>query len=73
MKEEKVVSFKVSNEIYAKLKESGKTFREVLEPLLEHFFNTERSIHPSIPKETPVDYESICQWLDSIKEAKNED
>jgi len=67
----KVVSFKVSNEIYAKLKDTGKTFKEQLEPLIKDYFTEKPCIHQGIPKETTnYDYESICKWLDSIKEEK---
>ena len=70
MKEEKVISFKVSSEIYDKLKESGKSFREILEPFVINLFNDKDRYTPHIPIETPVDYESICKWLDSITEAE---
>lgn len=67
---DEVVSFRISEELYNKLKESGKTFREILEPLLIDFFNAKHSIHASIPKETLTEYVDICHWLDSILEAE---
>jgi len=33
----KVVSFKVSDEIYDKMKNTGKTFKELLEPLITDY------------------------------------
>jgi len=66
----KVVSFKTSDEIYNKLKGSGKSFGATIEPLLIDFFNAKHSIHASIPKETLTEYVDICKWLDSILEAE---
>lgn len=66
----KVVSFKTSDEIYNKLKESGKSFRSIIEPLVINFFNDKGRYTHHIPKETLTEYVDICGWLDSILEAE---
>jgi hypothetical protein len=66
----KVVSFKTSDEIYNKLKESGKSFRSIIEPLVINFFNDNGRYTHHIPKETLTGYVDICRWLDSIKGAE---
>jgi hypothetical protein len=67
---EKVVSFKTSDEIYNKLKESGKSFRSIIEPLVINFFNEEPRYTRNIRKQTLMGYVDICKWLDSIKGAE---
>ena len=65
----KVVSFKVSDEIYDKMKNTGKTFKELLEPLITDYFTEKTRIRQGIPKvTTDYDHESICCWLDSLVE-----
>jgi len=65
----KVVSFKVSDETYYKMKDTGKTFKELLEPLITDYFTEKIRIRQGIPKvTTDYDHESICSWLDSIIE-----
>ena len=66
----KVVSFKTSDEIYNKLKESGKSFRSIIEPLVINFLNNNGRYTHIYPKETLTEYVDICNWLDSIKEAE---
>jgi len=67
---EKVVSFKTSIEIYNKLKQNDKSFRETIEPLVINFFSDKGRYTRHIPKETLTEYVDICRWLDSIKEAE---
>ncbi len=67
---EKVVSFKTSIEIYNKLKQSDKSFREIIEPLVINFLSDKGRYTSHIPKETLTDYVDICYWLDSIIEAE---
>jgi len=63
----KVVSFKVSDEIYDMMKNTGKTFRELLEPLVNDYFTGNTRILQGIPKLiTDYDHESICRWLDNL-------
>lgn len=66
----KVVSFKTSDEIYNKLKKSGKSFRSIIEPLVINFFNEGPRYTYHIPKERLTGYVDICNWLDLILEAE---
>lgn len=65
---DEVVSFRISEELYNKLKESGKTVIEILEPLLIDFFNAKHIIHASIPKETEFSYDDIDKTVDAVLE-----
>jgi len=63
----KVVSFKVPDETYHKMKNTGKTFRELLEPLITDYFTGNTRIRQGIPKViTDYDHESLCRWLDNL-------
>ena len=59
---EKVVSFKTSDEIYNKLKQTGKSFRSILEPLLSQYLqniHTKGRYTLSIPKYFDYEYKTI--------------
>lgn len=64
---DKVISFKVDESIYDKMKATGLTFRQQLEPLLIDCFNDNDSIPLCIPIEKPNEEQLLYRCLDSIK------
>ena len=68
----KVVSFKVEDKIYDKLKNTNRTFRQILEPLLIDYLNEKHSILHRIPKETENRYQQVCKEVDEFFEAEND-
>lgn len=69
----KVISFKVSDEVYNRLKSLDGTFRDILMPLVKNFLNesqTPEYTH-SIRYDRPKTHDEICTWLDSIELTRN--
>ena len=64
----KVISFKVSDDVYDSLKSLDGTFRDILLPLVENYLNEHQTPEytQSIRHDTPKTYNEICTWLDSI-------
>lgn len=62
----KVISFKIDEKIYDKLKSEGKSFRAILEPLLIDYLSKKDGIPASIPQENSDLDESLDQSQKAI-------
>jgi hypothetical protein len=64
----KVISFKVSDNTYVRLKSLNKTFKEIVEPLVLNYLNSfnEKEYTPRIRKETRDKYKEACEYIDTF-------
>ena len=66
----KVVSFKTSDENYSRLKDIGKSFREVLEPLLSKYLENppqEKEYTGGIPTYSLDKYNEVRRFIESLE------
>jgi len=63
----KVISFKVSDNTYDRLRSLNKTFKEIVEPLVLNYLNSlnENEYTLCIRKETRDKYSEACEYIDT--------
>jgi len=78
----KVLTVRLDNDLYKRLKSQSMPTRELVTKAIDDHLSkleckTETKVYGAYTglnrKKIPGDYESICKWLDLIKEAKNEE